>query len=105
MREHIPEVRKSHHQRDDLQLIAEQANAPLHLRILSLPRTDTISGLDQTIDRHNYFFDNSIDSKGTWLYILDSGFVINQLVSYIPSTIYESNTYDHRRLKILTIDE
>ncbi|KAL8797125.1 MAG: hypothetical protein Q9195_000592 [Heterodermia aff. obscurata] len=55
------------------QRIAYQPDSPLHLRIISLPKTEPIAGLDQNAHSTEYMYEPTLGA-GSFIYQFDRGF-------------------------------
>ena len=57
-----------------------QPDSPLHLRIISLPKAEPISGLDQNARSTEYTYEPSL-GEGVFIYQFDNGFDLSHPVS------------------------
>ena len=93
----VPETSPNPHHRRVTPVVEAGDINPLHLRIISLPKTDSITRLyqdyqsGQMSDRANFYYDATPGEK-TWVYVMDTGFVFNHNVREMPRTTRNPST-------------
>lgn len=96
----IPETSPNPHHRRVTPVVIESRYNTFHLRVISLPKPDSIAGLyqdaiaGQLSDRTNFYYDGT-PGEQTWLYIMDTGFAFDSGVRDLPRTTHNPSTlYD-----------